>query len=114
MFPDILNDEPSVAANSIRLIATKNIDKESELKVIIFKSKHIDKYPFSLLSGTDFLCYLVACLAWTKIDIGLVNIPHFKSRLSNNMNSILKELSLESQTIIPLSSLEEELCSIIK
>jgi hypothetical protein len=114
MFPNILNDEPSVAANSIKLIAMNNIDKENELKAIIFNSKHIDKYPFSILSGIDFLCYVVTCLAWTKVDTELVNIPQFRSRLSNNIKSILKDLSLESQPIIPLSSLEEDLCSIIK
>ena len=114
MFPNILNDEPSVAANSIKLIAMNNIDKENELKAIIFDSKHIDKYPFSTLSGIDFLCYVVTCLAWTKVDTELVNIPQFRSRLSNNIKSILKDLSLESQPIIPLSSLEEDLCSIIK
>lgn len=114
MFPNILSDEPSVAVNSIKLIAMNNIDKETELKAIIFNSKHIDKYPFSTLSGVDFLCYVITCLAWTKLDTELVNIPQFRIRLNNNIKSILKNLSLESQSIIPLSSLEEDLCSIIK
>ena len=114
MFPNILSDEPSVAAKSIRFIAMSNLDKEIELKNIILSSKHIDRYPFSVLSGEEFMCYVIACLTWTKMDIGLVNAPQFKSRLNQNIKSVLKLLSLKDQSIVVLSSLEEELCTIIK
>lgn len=114
MFPNILSDEPSVTANSIRFIANRNIDKELELKNLILSAKHIDRYPFSSLSGEAFMCYLITCLTWTKIDVGLVNAPQFKSRLNHNLKSVLELLSLKDQSIVILSSLEEELCAIIK
>lgn len=114
MIPDILTSNPDDIVSAIIKIAHEKSEKEEELRKAILESPYIDKLTFSKLKGQEFLFFVITCLAYSKIDTELRHIPIFKERIKSNASSILSKLSISEATIVPLSSIEEKLYSILK
>lgn len=114
MIPDILTSNPDDIVSEIRKIAHAKSEKEEELRKAILESPYIDKLAFSKLEGQEFLFFVLTCLAYSKIDTELRHIPAFEERIKSNTSAILSKLSISETKIIPLSSIEERLYSILK
>lgn len=115
MIPHILNDDPMDVVTDIRSLAISHLDKEVKLKEVIFNLPHIDKYPFSTLSGEGFLRYVFACLSYSKVNVEIANIPSFRARLNSNVSLVLSELSLQGHPIVSFSdTAEQELYAILE
>lgn len=114
MIPDILTSNPDDIASIIIKIAHEKSEKEEELRKVILESPYIDKLTFSKLEGQEFLFFVLICLAYSKIDTELRHIPVFEERIKRNTSVILSKLSISETKVIPLSSIEERLYSILK
>lgn len=114
MIPNILTSNPDDVVSAIIKIAHEKSEKEEELRKVILDAPYIDKITFSKLEGQEFLFFVLACLAYSKIDTELRHIPAFEERLKSNTSAILSKLSISETMVIPLSSIEERLYSILK
>lgn len=114
MIPDIITSNPDDVASAIIKIAHEKSEKEKELRKAILESPHIDRLVFSKLEGQEFLLYVLICLAYSKIDTELRHIPIFEEKIKNNISAILSKLSISETKVLPLSSIEEMLYSILK